>query len=267
MVERPRRFFSYGGGVQSTAVMVLAARQQVQYDFFVFANVGNDSESPGTLKFVEEIAKPYAREHGIKLRTVQRAYASKEAYPTLYRVLTDNDRAGVPIPVYGSETGAPWKRACTHSWKIEPLIAYCRYWGATKEQPATVGLGISVDEMQRAKSDSGTPYQVLEYPLLDLNLTRQDCINIIESEGMPVPPKSSCWFCPFHSRREWERIRREEPATFAQAVDLEIRLNERQVAQGKGKVYLTPTKRPLDEAVNDQCSLFGNDCDSGYCFT
>jgi hypothetical protein len=45
------RIFSFGGGVQSVSVMVLQSLGKVQYDEFVFANVGEDSENPGTLQY------------------------------------------------------------------------------------------------------------------------------------------------------------------------------------------------------------------------
>jgi hypothetical protein len=41
--------FSYGGGVQSTAGLVLAAAGRINFPNFVFANVGEDAEHPATL--------------------------------------------------------------------------------------------------------------------------------------------------------------------------------------------------------------------------
>jgi 3'-phosphoadenosine 5'-phosphosulfate sulfotransferase (PAPS reductase)/FAD synthetase len=46
------RVFSYGGGVQSTAALVLAAQGVIDYHTFLFANVGEDSENPDTLAYV-----------------------------------------------------------------------------------------------------------------------------------------------------------------------------------------------------------------------
>lgn len=45
--------FSFGGGVQSTAVLVLQATGRLprDYDHFVFANVGNDSEHPDVINY------------------------------------------------------------------------------------------------------------------------------------------------------------------------------------------------------------------------
>ena len=52
------RSISYGGGVQSTALLVLAAQKRIDFRTFLMANVGDDSENPGTLRYLEEYAKP-----------------------------------------------------------------------------------------------------------------------------------------------------------------------------------------------------------------
>ena len=61
------RAFSYGGGVQSTAALVLAAEGHIDFPLFLFANVGDDSENPATLRYVREQAEPYAASHDIEL--------------------------------------------------------------------------------------------------------------------------------------------------------------------------------------------------------
>ncbi len=61
------RCVSYGGGVQSTSLLVLAAQGRIDFDLFLMANVGEDSEHPATLKYVREVAIPYAEERGIEL--------------------------------------------------------------------------------------------------------------------------------------------------------------------------------------------------------
>ena len=42
------RVFSYGGGVQSTAALVLASQHKIDFKTFLFCNVGDDSENPAT---------------------------------------------------------------------------------------------------------------------------------------------------------------------------------------------------------------------------
>lgn len=65
---------SYGGGVQSTAMLVLACKGELGYPVTdaLFANVGDDSEHPGTLTFVRDTAIPWAAERGIRVHELNR---------------------------------------------------------------------------------------------------------------------------------------------------------------------------------------------------
>ncbi|KOT83889.1 phosphoadenosine phosphosulfate reductase, partial [Streptomyces rimosus subsp. pseudoverticillatus] len=51
--------FSFGGGWQSMAALVLAATRELDYRTFLMANVGDDSEHPGTLRYLRQYAIPY----------------------------------------------------------------------------------------------------------------------------------------------------------------------------------------------------------------
>ncbi|MFJ4917205.1 phosphoadenosine phosphosulfate reductase, partial [Streptomyces sp. NPDC088726] len=66
------RTFSFGGGWQSMAALVLAAQGGIDYRTFLFANVGDDSENPGTLAYFTEHAAPYAAAHGLDLIELER---------------------------------------------------------------------------------------------------------------------------------------------------------------------------------------------------
>ena len=63
------RAFSYGGGVQSTACLVLAVEGRIDFKTFLFANVGADSEHPDTLDYVYQVAMPYAKSCGLYARS------------------------------------------------------------------------------------------------------------------------------------------------------------------------------------------------------
>jgi len=252
------RTFSFGGGIQSTAALVLAAQGRIDFPVFLFANVGDDSENPATLAYVEQYAKPYAVEHGIELYEIGQA-------KTLYEDVTGDNRS-INIPVYMAG-GMPGRRQCTNRWKRAVIARWQRQHGATPDNPAVCGLGISMDEVQRMRTDSGIAHQVLEYPLIDLHMNRKDCVRIIEDAGLPVPPKSSCWLCPFHRHAEWTEMRRTQPELFERAVTLERRINEKRAMLGRDAVTLHPSGNPLDQAVGLQYALFEDEpCDSGYCF-
>lgn len=63
-------------------------------------------------------------------------------------------------------------------------------------------------------------YQV-EYPLREWNMTRYDCIETILSAGLPVPPKSACFFCPAMKQIEIEQLKSQEPELYALAIEME----------------------------------------------
>ena len=262
-----KRYFSFGGGVQSTAVLVLAAQGRVQYDAFLFSNVGNDSENPATIAYVENVAKPYAAAHGVELVELQKRRRTGEAV-TLYRNLQKRTRA-IDIPVYLGG-GGPISRNCTVDFKMRVIGKHTKQHGATEATPAVVAIGISMDEIQRMHNKSAIAWQTLEYPLIDLRLYRRDCMRIIADAGLPVPPKSSCWFCPFHRRDEWVTMKREQPELFGRAVELEQMLNARRATLGRDEIYLHASLQPLERAVGDQMAFdfSENDmpCDTGYCF-
>lgn len=260
----PLRVVSYGGGVQSTALLVLAAQRRIPHRTFLFANVGEDSEHPDSLRYVREIAAPYAEAHDIEL--VELHKVRKGETDTLRQAISRGRRV---IPFRRYKDGPPMSRACTSEWKVGVVAKELKRRGATKASPALVALGISVDEIQRAQDgvDPRNPTQRREYPLLGLGMHRRDCAAAISDAGLPVPPKSSCFFCPFHDAEAWRTLKRNRPDLFAQSCEVEAELS---ASSKDGRVvFLTRSGLPLADAVDDQAQLpgMGDDCDSGYCFT
>jgi hypothetical protein len=181
---------------------------------------------------------------------------------------TMRSERSVRIPAYMAG-GAPGRRSCTGDFKILPILRWLKAHGATKAVPMPLGLGISTDEFQRAKSptDPRSPEQLREYPLIELNMNRNDCLWVVSDAGLPQPPKSSCWFCPFHTRRTWQDMKRTTPELFQQAVELEQALNLKRDNIGRDHVFLHTSKRPLDKAVGDQGHFddLMDACEEGYC--
>jgi PP-loop superfamily ATP-utilizing enzyme len=267
------RAVSYGGGVQSTALLVLAAERQINFDLFLFANVGDDSEHPDSLRYVREVAMPYAATHGIELLELTKQ-PSKGRFAgeteTLWKRLThpDSKSLGFPIRMSG---GKPSSRSCTADFKVGVVSREIKRRGASPRDPAVVAIGISVDEIERAKpgSDPRQPSQTVVYPLLDLGLHRRDCRRVIADGGLPVPPKSSCFFCPYHSISAWRDLRNNRPDLWEKAVELETHVSLRSQGQGHGPMFMTDRLVPLPDAVDDQLGFdgMGDDCDSGWCMT
>jgi hypothetical protein len=336
------RSISYGGGVQSTALLVLAAQGRIDFPLFLMANVGDDSEHPDTLAYVRDVAMPYAAEHDIEMVMLDRLRRDGST-ETLWGRLMDQrpcrncrgtgsvftnhhddetrpcgvcggsgkvDSRSLPIPVRMSN-GAPGNRSCTADFKIRVIGKELKRRGArgpkrcSAHSPciedgsddvycgpvphdcsdcdpgnvATIGIGISLDEIQRANARKVEPHERVVYPLIGigeetgLKMRRDDCIRLIRESGLPVPPKSSCFFCPLHRPTAWADLHRERPDLFARSVELEETLNRRRDARGKDHVFLTRYGRPLADVIDtDQALLPMFDpadgaCDSGWCFT
>jgi hypothetical protein len=258
------RSVSYGGGVQSTALLVLAAQKRIDFDLFLFANTGDDSEHPATLAYVRDIAMPYAEANGIEVLELSR-HRRDGTIETLWGRMHNGNKS-VPIPYRNTKDGKPMSRSCTADFKTRVIGKELKRRGATAVDPATVALGISVDEIERAKPglDPMALFQFRVYPLLDLGLHRRHCSELIADAGLPVPPKSACWFCPHHDKDAWRKLKRETPGLFAASCELESDLAVRRGAP----VFLTRHGRPLAETLDDQLTLDGlDDCESGWCMT
>jgi len=274
----PLTTISYGGGVQSTAMLVLAAQGRLGYeiDAALFANVGDDSEHPATLDYVRNVAMPWAAERGIAVHELRRTRKTGQQFDGLYgHIVNHKDRSTLrePIPVRGMN-GAPLSRSCTRDWKVGTVGKWLKANGASKNNPATVCIGISTDEIQRVSNKRAMAYERPVYPLIDLGLDRSACQRVIAEAGIPVPRKSSCYFCPFHRPQTWAEMRRDEPDLFFKAADLEATLIARRKELGKDAVYLTRFAKPLAQAIDQAQDMLpdfempgGEGCDSGYCWT
>jgi hypothetical protein len=274
------RAFSFGGGQQSVAALVLAAEKKIDFPLFIFANVGDDSENPETLHHVENYAKPYAAKHGIELVEVRRIMKRTGRERTLLEHLEMPASRSIDIPVKMAN-GAPGHRKCTDVYKIQLIAEETARRGATEENPAIIGIGISQDEIGRATNHNSIPHQRKTYPLIGtpaehdtgLRLTRLDCQRIIKSAGLPVPPKSACWFCPMQRPEGWHDRRRTQPELFEKACGLEDMLNKRRGRIGRpDPAYFTRFGKPLRQAIPDGIDLLpmadeDEGCDSGWCGT
>ncbi len=273
------RAISYGGGVQSTAMVVLAATRDPDFegvmggpvDAALFANVGDDSEHPASIAFVRDVATPWAAAKGLPVIELHRVRRDGTVVTLRQDVEGPNKTINIPIRM---DNGAPGNRNCTSTYKIKVISKWLREAGATPDTPATVAIGISTDEAERAHNRRPEPRELPVYPLLEMGISRAQCQQIIADAGLPVPGKSSCFFCPFQKPQRWSEMRRDEPMLFWQAVEIERRVNEKRGTLGRDNVFLTRFAKPLDQAISEaQDQLPGLEsigeagCDSGYCWT
>lgn len=219
------RAISLGGGHQSTALVVLAIAGEIDFPLAIMANVGDRAENPATLTYLSDHLMPYAQRHGYEL--VVRRWV---------------DRSGRECDLYDDITSLE----CTDRYKIAVVGRELRRRGASADDPAVVAVGISVDEIERVNRRHAAPWEKPVYPLVDLGMTRADCDRVVADAGLPIPPKSSCWFCPFRPTSYWSESRLAGDGVFEAGVALEDRL----------------------EGASQGSMIEGPDtCDSGYCWT
>lgn len=293
------RVFSSGGGRQSIGVLALTAIANrckvdpsqwqpfkdkflgrvptmtmdefiaiVDYQTHIFVNVGDDSENPDTLAYIRDYAKPFAEQNSIEFIELQPAKRTLRQH-----VMQSKRSVPLPIVLQPKKKGVSPKfgmRSCTVDYKIKPLDRFIRK--SLGAEAYTIGIGFSTDEWHRAtNAKNSMAWRTPEYPLLKLRLSATDCQHIIEFVGLPIPPKSACFFCPFQSRKSWQELHDQQPWLYADAIEMEQHVQHNQRACGKPIAYFSKTMIPLSELVTAQQSVMDIElhasCDSGGCMT
>lgn len=209
--------------------------------------------------------------------------------PAFTRTITP---AGAPIAVYGEDEDGEdvqigervlatdrvdvgmIRRQCTSEYKIVPIRRKVRELaGLTGRQSPDYPvveqwIGISLDEGIRMKP-SREAWQVNRWPLVERRMNRWDCLRWLQRHGYPIPPKSSCIGCPFHSDAMWRAIRDYDGAAWRDAitVDRAIRTGMRGM---RSELFLHRSAVPPEQADlstdadRGQQDLFANECE-GLC--
>jgi hypothetical protein len=159
------------------------------------------------------------------------------------------------------------RRQCTRTFKIEPIRRKLRE--LAKGERVVQWIGISADEIIRMKPSRDKWCDNI-WPLVELGMTRADCLQWMVESGYPTPPRSACTYCPYHSDAEWLRLKNDEPTEFAAAVEFEHRLQQsyEKATALRATPFLHASRQPLSQVVfkpkPKQPSLFGNECE-GIC--
>jgi hypothetical protein len=263
------RLLSLGAGVQSTTLLILAARGDLEpLDGAIFADTG--WEPAAVYRHLDRIERDIAIPAGIPIHRVCVGNIRDDALDPAHRF------ASMPLHIRRDDGGAGMaRRQCTGEYKIKPIRRAVRtFLGAPMRPDGVPGrvprgrwveqwIGISLDEQDRALGADGqlntgdVSYARNRYPLLELGLTRTDCQAINRDAGFPDVPKSACVGCPFHTNRAWRAMRDTRPEEWADAVAFDHAIRHgpaRAVASGhllRGRMYLHRARVPLAQAPID----------------
>lgn len=272
-MSEPIHIISLGAGVQSSTMALMAA-------------AGEITPMPTAAIFSDTAAEPRKVYEWLDWLETQLPFP-------VIRTMKDGDERGLRGNILdaiegGWFAGAPFftesltggregrlRRQCTREFKIDPIKQQIRRMlGLAKGERApnrimaVSWIGISTDEIARMKP-SQEHYIEKRHPLIELGMSRQDCIRWMRERYGKTPPKSSCTFCPYHDDALWRDMKLHDPESWADAVDIDRRIRNG-VRGTTQKLYLHRSMTPLDQvdfrnaADAGQISLFDDDCE-GMC--
>ena len=255
------KIISLGLGVQSTAMYLMSSLGRIdRADHAIFADPG--AELPRTYEILEYLEDWAKYNNGIPIHVTSQYNLYKD-------ILNQQNSLGArfaSIPAF-TKNGGMMRRQCTGEYKIRPVVKKIRELHNLKRgqhMPQTeVWLGISMDEIQRMKV-SIQPRIDYYYPLIENRMSRGDCIKLFKELLFPVPPKSSCVFCPYHGDKQWKELKEKYPESWDQAVKVDESIRDMSQRGMKEQIYIHRSCTPLkDVEFSEQGELFM--CEEGFC--
>jgi len=221
------KYLSYGGGINSIAMMILLHHQNAEFES-VFVDHGGDY--PETYEYVEMLQRHF---------------------PITILKTVDDEKLGISLTDYCHKYRIMPSRSprwCTAKFKIKPMYRYFK-------RPCIVYIGFDYGERHRAKpSEDFDVYN--ENPLIERKIDRKGCEKIILDKGLPLPRKSGCFYCPYQKPSEFIHLRDDYPNLWCKTKRIEDEFLERRKEKGKKPFYLRDA--PLDSLVKEkQTDFFG----------
>lgn len=176
---------SYGGGTNSTSMLVEMVRRGEHVDLITFADTGGESQK---IYDYIKLFSAWLEEKGFPpIITVKKGGRVETLEENCLRMNM------LPSVAYGF-------KSCSQKFKIEPQEKFAN------NHPLTLAawkaglkvikcIGYDAGEPHRAKFFEDKKYQ-WRYPLLEWDMGREECVESILAAGLPLPGKSSCFFCP-----------------------------------------------------------------------
>ena len=219
---------AYGAGTNSTAMLIEMQKRNIIPDLILFSDTGG--ERPGTYQYLKLFNKWLVAHDMPEITTVKNVDRHGEV-KTLENDC--NRRKRLPSLAYGFKT-------CSLQYKKAPQEKFCNHSPNTLEawkrgEKVTKAIGYDADEERRAKYYEDKKYKDW-YPLIEWDLGREGCENTIADAGLPLPGKSSCFFCPSMKKTEIFELRQSHPDLLKRALAIESNA-ELTTIPGLGRSY------------------------------
>lgn len=251
-VKDPLEVLSFGGGVQSFAMLLLIKEGKLPIpDIIIHSDTG--SEMPHTDEIIK-IGIEIAKEINIPFHIVS-SYRGK--------LHEDYMKTGT-LPVVGV-------RSCTTNFKIFPQRRLIREIVGNKNGKvlANCWLGITTDESKR-EVKSNLQWIQNKFPLLEINYSRKNCIELNSKYNYSVK-KSGCFCCPYAGKNHFVKLYQDHPELFDIVKEMESNYHKKWNRPNEGILPRVSdiTTLQIPSLVTFGAEILSNDessCDSGGCF-
>ena len=223
---------SFGAGQNSTAMIIKMNKEGVKIDEIIYAETGN--EMPETYIFLKEFKK-WCKKKELKFVTVQSKLGNLKEYYEKNKI--------IPYRMF---------RACTDKFKVRPINEYIKETYGI-EQSINMFMGIASDEKHRCEKIRGRKAISYFFPLVEKEIDREGCVKIIKDEGLSIPVKSGCYFCPFQTKKAWMKLHKDHSDLFDESIKFEKNCR----AYPEGNLMGNLTLETLKKRITEQMSLTG----------
>lgn len=248
-----------GAGVQSSCLALMAAKGEItpMPDFAVFADT--QAEPKSVYDWLDWLEKqlPFPVYRVTKGNLTNDSLEVKIRKSDGPRSKAGDETIRRLIPLFGimpnGDRTAAIGRKCTSDYKVAPIVkeirSRCEIKRGESEVQVTQWIGISFDEMQRMR-EAAHQWTQHRWPLVENRMRRHDCLEWMRQNGYPEPPRSACYYCPFHSNAEWRRLRDDDPDYFEMAIQFDKDIRAKYKTHDPTmlmEVYLHNSCKPLGE--------------------
>jgi hypothetical protein len=226
-VSRELVIVSYGGGTDSTALLIeMVNRGEPAPHAILFADTGG--EHPHTYAFLA-IFSDWLEAHGYPRITI-----IKKGGRDITLEQDCLEKNTLPAVAFG------WK-TCSQRFKVQPQekwmnndVACQAQWIVGRRVTNIIGMEYGEERRVRPNDEK----YIKRYPLIEWKIDREACIEIIKAAGLPLPGKSSCFFCPNMKKPEIEALGKLYPDLLQRALDMEARaLPHLETVKGLGRRF------------------------------
>jgi len=245
---------SFGGGTNSAAMIIGMRQKSIPIDLILFADTG--AEMPETYRYVGIFDK-WLKEQGLPEITIVRNVDKDGEIFTLEQECLKSK--SLPSIAYG------WKK-CSLKHKVGPQDKYCNNHEGCRDvwksgQKVFKYIGYDAGEISRKENAFAIDLQDKKYKkvyaLIDWGWYREDCIKVIEEEGLPLPGKSSCFFCPSMKKNEIKQLRKRHSELFERALIVEANAQENLVSvKGLGRSYAWKNYMDWEDSQISFCEYY-----------